>query len=164
MVTLDGICSTHAGYISGGQPQASRPFILGYERDMETDPEGDGPHPPLARRSPNAKSKCSATAASRPRRRSAAFRSEAEKVLDKRQKLQSSSRSGSRSWRNCGARCAGSWARRQPARAAEGAGAGGRAARESSARRCLSRREESAGTAKYPRARRTASSSRTRRR
>jgi chromosome segregation protein len=39
VVTMDGILFHPSGYISGGQPQASRPFILGYERDMETIPK-----------------------------------------------------------------------------------------------------------------------------
>ncbi len=39
IVTLDGIVFHPAGYISGGQPQASRPFILGYERDLESIPK-----------------------------------------------------------------------------------------------------------------------------
>ncbi|TMC00087.1 MAG: chromosome segregation protein SMC [Chloroflexi bacterium] len=38
VVTLDGIVFHTAGQISGGQPLASRPFILGYERDLETLP------------------------------------------------------------------------------------------------------------------------------
>ncbi|HEV8574640.1 MAG TPA: chromosome segregation SMC family protein, partial [Dehalococcoidia bacterium] len=32
VVTLDGILFHPSGYISGGQPQTSKPFILGYER------------------------------------------------------------------------------------------------------------------------------------
>jgi chromosome segregation protein len=39
VVTVDGILFHPSGYISGGQPQASRPFILGFERDMETVPK-----------------------------------------------------------------------------------------------------------------------------
>ena len=39
VVTLEGIVFDPAGYISGGQPQASRPFILGYERDLESIPK-----------------------------------------------------------------------------------------------------------------------------
>jgi chromosome segregation protein len=39
IVTLDGIVFHPAGHISGGQPQASRPFILGYERDLEAIPK-----------------------------------------------------------------------------------------------------------------------------
>lgn len=39
VVTLDGIVFHPSGSISGGQPQASRPFVLGYERDMETLPK-----------------------------------------------------------------------------------------------------------------------------
>ena len=39
VVTLDGILFHPSGYISGGQPQASRPFILGYERDLESIPK-----------------------------------------------------------------------------------------------------------------------------
>ena len=39
IVTLDGIVFHPAGHISGGQPQASRPFILGYERDLEAMPK-----------------------------------------------------------------------------------------------------------------------------
>ena len=39
VVTLDGILFHPSGYISGGQPQASRPFILGYERDWRSIPK-----------------------------------------------------------------------------------------------------------------------------
>ncbi len=39
VVTLEGVVFDPAGYISGGQPQASRPFILGYERDLESIPK-----------------------------------------------------------------------------------------------------------------------------
>ncbi len=39
IVTVDGIVFHPAGYISGGQPQTSRPFILGYERDLESIPK-----------------------------------------------------------------------------------------------------------------------------
>ena len=39
VVTLDGIVFHPTGYISGGQPRTSRPFILGYERDLEAIPK-----------------------------------------------------------------------------------------------------------------------------
>ena len=39
IVTLDGIVFHPTGQITGGQPQASRPFVLGYERDMESIPK-----------------------------------------------------------------------------------------------------------------------------
>lgn len=39
IVTLDGIVFHPSGQITGGQPQASRPFVLGYERDMESIPK-----------------------------------------------------------------------------------------------------------------------------
>ncbi|MDO8615763.1 MAG: chromosome segregation protein SMC [Dehalococcoidia bacterium] len=38
LVTADGIVFHPSGAISGGQPQASRPFVLEYERDLETLP------------------------------------------------------------------------------------------------------------------------------
>ncbi len=39
IVTLDGIVFHPSGHITGGQPRASRPFVLGYERDMESIPK-----------------------------------------------------------------------------------------------------------------------------
>lgn len=39
VVTSDGIVFHPSGQISGGQPQAAKPFILGYERDLETLPK-----------------------------------------------------------------------------------------------------------------------------
>ena len=39
VVTADGIVFHTTGQITGGQPQAARPFVLGYERDLETLPK-----------------------------------------------------------------------------------------------------------------------------
>ena len=39
VVTADGIVFHQSGQITGGQPQAARPFVLGYERDLETLPK-----------------------------------------------------------------------------------------------------------------------------
>jgi len=39
VVTMDGIVFHQGGSISGGLPQASRPFVLGYERDIEALPK-----------------------------------------------------------------------------------------------------------------------------
>ncbi len=39
IVTVDGIVFHTTGQITGGQPQAAKPFILGYERDLETLPK-----------------------------------------------------------------------------------------------------------------------------
>src|SRR5439155_22858036 len=39
VVTTDGIVFHPAGHITGGQPQTERPFLLGYERDLETIPK-----------------------------------------------------------------------------------------------------------------------------
>jgi len=39
VVTMDGIVFHPTGQITGGQPQAAKPFVLGYERDLETLPK-----------------------------------------------------------------------------------------------------------------------------
>jgi chromosome segregation protein len=39
VVTTDGIVFHPTGQITGGQPQAAKPFVLGYERDLETLPK-----------------------------------------------------------------------------------------------------------------------------
>src|SRR3990172_8313042 len=39
LVTVDGIVFHPSGAITGGQPQASRPLVLGYERDLESIPK-----------------------------------------------------------------------------------------------------------------------------
>ncbi len=39
VVTVDGIVFHSSGHISGGQPRTSRPFVLGYERDVEAIPK-----------------------------------------------------------------------------------------------------------------------------
>jgi chromosome segregation protein len=39
VVTLDGVVFHQSGLVSGGQPRTSKPFALGYERDMEAIPK-----------------------------------------------------------------------------------------------------------------------------
>ncbi|HSP54129.1 MAG TPA: AAA family ATPase, partial [Dehalococcoidia bacterium] len=39
IVTVDGIVFHTTGQITGGQPQSAKPFVLGYERDLETLPK-----------------------------------------------------------------------------------------------------------------------------
>jgi chromosome segregation protein len=89
VVTLDGILFHPSGYISGGQPLASRPFILGYERDLESIPKemdkirrsfqiAQREVDELRERGKKAESTL------------ASLTGEAEKALDKRQRLQDS--------------------------------------------------------------------------
>ncbi|TMG04218.1 MAG: hypothetical protein E6I03_01990 [Chloroflexi bacterium] len=89
VVTLDGILFHPSGYISGGQPPTSRPFILGYERDMEVIPK----EMDRIRRSLNVAER--EVESLRERRRKAeselaALTKDAESALDKRRKLQDS--------------------------------------------------------------------------
>ena len=89
VVTLEGILFHPSGYISGGQPQASRPFILGYERDLESIPK----EMDRIRRSLGVAER--EVEALRERRRQAesalsSLTREAENALDKRQRLQDS--------------------------------------------------------------------------
>ena len=89
VVTLDGILFHPSGYISGGQPAASRPFILGYERDLEMIPK----EMDRIRRSLGVAER--EVESLRERRRHAesalaALTKDAESALDKRRKLQDS--------------------------------------------------------------------------
>src|SRR5437870_4482041 len=89
VVTLDGILFHPSGYISGGQPAASRPFILGYERDLEMIPK----EMDRIRRSLGVAER--EVESLRERRRQAesalaALTKDAESALDKRRKLQDS--------------------------------------------------------------------------
>jgi chromosome segregation protein len=89
VVTVDGILFHPSGYISGGEPQASRPFILGYERDMETLPK----EMDKIRRSLDvAEREVEMLREKRAQAESAlaALTRDAEAALDKRQKLQGS--------------------------------------------------------------------------
>jgi chromosome segregation protein len=89
VVTLDGILFHPSGYISGGQPQTSRPFILGYERDLEVIPK----EMDRIRRSLGVAER--EVESLRERRRQAesalaALTKDAESALDKRRKMQDS--------------------------------------------------------------------------
>jgi len=89
VVTLDGILFHPSGYVSGGQPAASRPFILGYERDLEMIPK----EMDRIRRSLGVAER--EVESLRERRRHAesalaALTKDAESALDKRRKLQDS--------------------------------------------------------------------------
>ncbi len=89
VVTLDGILFHPSGYISGGQPLASRPFILGYERDLESIPK----EMDRIRRSLAVAEHEVDTLRERRRQAESALASltrEAEDALDKRQRLQDS--------------------------------------------------------------------------
>jgi chromosome segregation protein len=89
VVTVDGILFHPSGYISGGQPQASRPFILGYERDIETLPKE---MEKIRRSLEVAQREIELLRDQRKQAESAlaALTRDAENALDKRQKLQSS--------------------------------------------------------------------------
>ncbi len=89
LVTLDGIVFHPTGHISGGQPRASKPFVLGYERDMEAIPkEIERIEKSLIiteREADNLRDRLRQTAATL-----ASLNREAEESLDRRLKLQDS--------------------------------------------------------------------------
>lgn len=89
VVTMDGILFHPSGYISGGQTQASRPFILGYERDLESIPK----EMDRIKRSLEVAEREADSLRQRRREAEAALGSltrDAEAALDKRRRLQDS--------------------------------------------------------------------------
>ncbi|MGH2669102.1 MAG: hypothetical protein ACRDH5_08320, partial [bacterium] len=87
IVTVDGIVFHPGGSISGGQPRTSRPFVLGYDRDMESIPK----EMDRVRRSLEITEREAQALRERLRQAESALSAlsrEAEETLDKRQRLQ----------------------------------------------------------------------------